>query len=128
MGPVTLRLLEAVLVRLMPWEPPPGAKGRAETPAELARSLSAAAAELGSHIETELEAGLLALDSEANMRSRKGFLELNAEAQDALLGEIEQGATQATWLQGPHRWFDKLLNKAAEARYANLRGEHTKVA
>jgi len=126
-GPVTLRLLEAVLVRLMPWEPPPGAKGRAETPAELARSLSAAAAELGSHIETELEAGLLALDSEANMRSRKGFLELNAEAQDALLGEIEQGATQATWLQGPHRWFDKLLNKAAEARYANLRGEHTKV-
>lgn len=127
MGPVTLRLLEAVLVRLMPWEPPPGSKGRAETAAELARSLSAAAAELGSHIETELEAGLLALDSESNMRSRKGFLELNAEAQDTLLGEIEQGATQATWLQGPHRWFDKLLNKAAEARYANLRGEHSKV-
>jgi choline dehydrogenase-like flavoprotein len=129
LGPLTLSLLEAVLTRLMPWEAPPGPRvgTRAESPAELARSLSEAIAALGSAAETDLEAGLLALDGEASVRTRRGFLELDAAAQDALLADIEQGSTHATWILAPHRWFERVLNKAAEARYANLRGEHTKV-
>jgi choline dehydrogenase-like flavoprotein len=128
-APVTLRLLEAVLARLMPWESPPGARAsaRAESPAELARSLSEAVAALAPAVETDLEGGLLALDGEASVRFRRGFLELDAAEQDALLADIEQGATHATWILAPHRWFERLLNKAAEARYANLRGEHAKV-
>jgi len=129
LSPLTLRLLEAVLARLMPWEPPPtGARpgAGAESPAELARSLSRAVAALGSAAETELEAGLFALDGESSVRSRAGFLELDAAGQDALLADIEKGATHATWMAAPHRWFERLLEKAAEARYANLQGEHAK--
>jgi choline dehydrogenase-like flavoprotein len=128
-GPLTLRLLEAVLARLMPWEPAaagPRPGLRAESPAELARSLSRAVAALGSAAETELEAGLLALDGESGVRSRAGFLELDAAGQDALLADIEKGNTHATWIAAPHRWFERLLEKAAEARYANLQGEHSK--
>jgi len=88
--------------------------------------LSQAVAALGSAAEAELEAGLLALDGESGVRSRAGFLEPDAAAQDALLADIEKGATHATWIAAPHRWFERLLEKAAEARYANLQGEHAK--
>jgi choline dehydrogenase-like flavoprotein len=122
-GPLTLQLLEAVVARLMPWDAVSAPGGpRVETPRELAKALSE---NLGT-AETEMEAGLLALDGESNVRHRLGFLQLDAAQQDALLSEIEQGSTTATWILAPHRWFQGLLQRAAEARYANLRGETNK--
>lgn len=123
MGPVTQRLLEAVMARLMPWDAPSGpGEPRVETPRELARVLSD---NLGA-AETEIEAGLLALDGESSARHRTGFLQLEPAQQDALLAEIEHGVTHATWILAPHRWFASLLQRAAEARYANPRGETNK--
>jgi choline dehydrogenase-like flavoprotein len=124
-GALTLRLLEAVVARLMPWEARPGS-ARVESAAELARSIAAGVVASGSAAETELEAGLLALDGESSARYRSGFLELDDARRDTLLAEIEQGATHATWIMAPNRWFERLLNRAAEARYANPRGETAK--
>jgi hypothetical protein len=63
--------------------------------------------------------GLDGLDAEARARHGVGFVELDAEAQDVLLADIEQGKTQAQWETDAQAFFKIVVEHAQEGFYSD---------
>jgi hypothetical protein len=66
-----------------------------------------------------VQAGLAALDAEAQTRSGGGFAALSPEAQDALLRDVESGAVRTEWTVSPEQFFDLLVRTTAEGFYSD---------
>jgi gluconate 2-dehydrogenase subunit 3-like protein len=107
-------VLRAVVDRILPADDYPGA-------------WDAGASEyLGRQLDGDLlamrevvQAGLAALDAEAQTRSGAGFAALSPEAQDALLRDVESGAVRAEWTVSPQHFFALLVRTTAEGFYSD---------
>jgi hypothetical protein len=64
-------------------------------------------------------AGLDALDVEAQATAGAQFVVLGAEAQDALLGQVEAGAVTTSWPIDPAAFFRHAAEHAAEGYYGD---------
>jgi hypothetical protein len=64
-------------------------------------------------------AGLDVLDAEARVAAGVGFAELDAAAQDALLGRVEVGQVQADWPIDPAAFFHDMIEHAMEGFYSD---------
>ena len=67
----------------------------------------------------QYRAGLDALDAEAQARAGAHFFALEAEAQDALLGQVEVGAVATPWPVEPAAFFCHAAEHAAEGYYGD---------
>ena len=63
-------------------------------------------------------AGLEAIDTEAFARFEKPFAKLSSYEQTAMLTAIESGAAETLWPIPPVRFFEMLVNTAAEGYYS----------
>ena len=64
-------------------------------------------------------AGLAGLDAEAQLRSGECFAALPADAQDALLVDVEAGDVRAAWTTAPALFFALLVRTTAEGFYSD---------
>lgn len=62
---------------------------------------------------------LAALEVEAKSAGGAGFVELSPAEQDALLGKIERGETEAVWPEAAPIFFQRLINHVMEGYYAD---------
>ena len=67
------------------------------------------------------EAGLGALDAEAQMDGEKSFADASAAVQDQILERIQQGRTRGEWKTSPAQFFEMLLNLTAEGYFSDPR-------
>jgi gluconate 2-dehydrogenase gamma chain len=112
--PQELAILRAAVDRILP-------------PDELPGAWEAGAAEyLGRLLEGDLvamravvQAGLAALDAEAQTQAGSGFAALSPAAQDALLRDVETGAVRGAWPVSPAQFFDILVRTTAEGFYSD---------
>ena len=109
-----LRTLEAAMDRIVPPDEGPGA-WEAGTGRYLLRQFE------HDLVDTvpAYRLGLDALDAEAEAAQGRGFAELEAEAQDALLARLESGEGTADWLVPPARFFTLLVRHTMEGYYAD---------
>jgi hypothetical protein len=63
--------------------------------------------------------GLDALDVEAQAAGGAHFAALAAEAQDALLGQVEAGTVVTSWPIDPARFFSQVVGHAGEGYYGD---------
>jgi len=82
------------------------------------------------HLLPAYRAGLDGLESEAWHRHQRGFSELSAEDQDALLLIIEAGEAATGWQTKPDAFLAMLVNHTAEGYYADpgQGGNHNRVS
>ena len=59
------------------------------------------------------------LDAEAQARHGVGFVELDVDAQDALLADVEQGKTLAQWETDAASFFKALVELVQEGFYSD---------
>lgn len=64
-------------------------------------------------------AGLDALDAEAQTVMGTHFAQAEAEAQDSLLSQIEQGNVKTTWPIDPAKFFNMMIDHSMEGFYAD---------
>ncbi len=67
----------------------------------------------------QYQQALTALDAEAQAFIGRSFAAMDAEAQDALLRQIEQGNVQTPWLVDPASFFALLVEHCAEGFYSD---------
>ncbi len=65
------------------------------------------------------EQGLLSLDAEAKAVTGKPLAELDPQAQEALMMNIERGHVQTTWSTDPTAFFAMLVEHCAEGFYSD---------
>jgi len=63
--------------------------------------------------------GLDALDAEAQAVYGSGFAQLNADAQDSLLSQIESGLVRTEWPLDPTAFFRILVDHSMEGFYSD---------
>lgn len=63
-------------------------------------------------------AGIDAIEAEALARFNTPFAKLSASEQTATLAAIESGAVETSWPIPPSRFFEMLVNTAAEGYYS----------
>jgi hypothetical protein len=71
------------------------------------------------HLAPLLEAGLAALDAEADAAYDRPFAVLAPVVQDLLLGSVERGDTTAVWPVPPRKFFALLVRLTMEGYYAD---------
>ena len=71
------------------------------------------------HLLATYEQGLLALDAEAKAVTGKSLAEIDPQAQEALLSNIEQGKVQTQWSVDPAAFFAMLVEHCAEGFYSD---------
>jgi hypothetical protein len=125
LGGAAVTTLRGLLERLIPDDDWPGG-WRAGCGAYLARQLDGDLADW----VPRYRAGLAALDAEAQLRHRCNFADLAADAADALLRDIERGATRAAWPIDAAAFFAGAVDHAAEGFYSDPAngGNHAGVA
>jgi hypothetical protein len=112
--PAEVSVLRAVVDRILPPDDFPGA-WEAGASDYLARQLDG---DLASSRELVV-AGLAALDAEAGQRWGQGFAALPAEAQDALLRDVESGVVRTRWTGSPTHFFALMVRTTAEGFYSD---------
>ncbi len=65
------------------------------------------------------QAGLEALEAEAQARTQTSFTALAAEAQDALLRQVEAGQVVHRWPLDPAQFFAEVVQHVSEGYYAD---------
>ena len=108
------RTLHAALDRLIPADDYPGA-WEAGCGDYIERQLSGQL----SHLADLYHAGLQGIETEARAEYARGFEDLSAEQQDALLARVELGDVRADWPTPPAKFFAAFVNHAAEGYYAD---------
>ena len=63
--------------------------------------------------------GLLALDAEAKAGTGKSLNELDPQAQETFMANIERGQVQTPWSVDPAAFFAMLVNHCAEGFYSD---------
>jgi gluconate 2-dehydrogenase gamma chain len=65
------------------------------------------------------EAGLAAINDEAQARFNTNFVALDERQQDELLHALEHGKVMTSWRIAPRRFFEMLVQHVAEGYYSN---------
>ncbi len=76
------------------------------------------AGDLSAYVDV-YKAGLEALEAEALARTQTSFTDLPAEAQDALLRQIEAGQVVLAWPLDPAQFFEDVVQHVSEGYYAD---------
>ena len=71
------------------------------------------------HVVSTYEQGLLALEAEAKARTGKSLSDLDPQAQEAFMANIERGQVQGTWSVDPAAFFAMLVQHCAEGFYSD---------
>jgi Gluconate 2-dehydrogenase subunit 3 len=71
------------------------------------------------HVLATYQQGLLALDTEAKTVTGKELAELDPQAQEAFMANIERGEVQTLWPVDPAVFFAMLVEHCAEGFYSD---------
>ena len=71
------------------------------------------------HVIGVYEQGLLALEAEAKAVTGKSLSELDPQAQENVMANIERGQVQIVWSVDPAMFFAMLVNHCAEGFYSD---------
>ena len=71
------------------------------------------------HVVGTYEQGLLALETEAKAVTGKSLGELDVQAQEMLMANIERGQVQSVWPVDPAAFFAMLVQHCAEGFYSD---------
>jgi len=112
--PAQLNTLHSLMDRIIPPDEDPGA-WEAGVGDYLARQFNGDLREF----VAVYRAGLEALEAEALARTQTSFTALPADAQDALLRQIEAGAVVHAWPLDPAQFFQDVVQHVSEGFYAD---------
>jgi hypothetical protein len=112
--PAQLQTLHSLMDRIIPPDEDVGA-WEAGVADYLARQF---AGDLRDHLPVYI-AGLEALEAEAQARTQTSFAALPAEAQDALLRQVEAGQVVHAWPLDPAQFFADVVQHVSEGYYAD---------